>query len=178
MKAVIISTALAALAPTILANPIDKRQDFTKIDYPDGTGENLPSYPPGTGENLPSYPPGTGENLPFYPNTGCPNPVFNFTSTYSIVATPDQVVNGTTNPVFTGGLAGCTGFYNYGINVDLDLICYSITLTGFRGEFQSPALTATHIHEAAKGKGGPPRIVFPNPQGDENVRYSFGCIRG
>ncbi|KAL9126781.1 MAG: hypothetical protein Q9217_004229 [Psora testacea] len=164
MKAVLISSALAALAPTIWANPIDKRQDFSKI-----------TYPPGTGENLPNYPPGTGENLPAYPNTGCPNPVFNFTSTYHIVATPDQVVNGTTDPTFTGGLPGCTGFYDFGINVDLDLICYSIKLVGFRGEYQSLAATATHVHEAARGKSGPPRLVFPNPVGDEKVRYSFGC---
>ncbi|KAL9632539.1 MAG: hypothetical protein Q9164_005261 [Protoblastenia rupestris] len=177
MKAAIVSSALA-LASTISANPIEKRQDFTKIEYPPGTGENLPSYPPGTGENLPSYPPGTGENLPFYPNTGDANPVFNFTSTYNIVLTPDQVVNGTTDITFTGGLPGSKGFFNYGINSDLELICFSLTITGFRGEFQSLARTATHIHEAAKGKNGPARIVFPNPEGDENVRYSFGCQRG
>ncbi|KAI9651616.1 MAG: hypothetical protein M1831_000576 [Alyxoria varia] len=169
MKAALITGALASLAPAVWANPMDKRQDvdYNKVDYPEGTGENLPSYPPGT-----------GENLPFYPNTGCPNPVFNFTSTFSIVATPDQVVNGTTDPVFTGGLPGCTGFFNFGLNSELDLICYAIKLEGFRGEFSSPALTATHIHEAAAGAAGPPRIVFPNPVGDETVRYSFGCVTG
>ncbi|KAL9098108.1 MAG: hypothetical protein Q9163_006171, partial [Psora crenata] len=179
MKAAIISGVLAALAPTIWASPVEKRQDYTKINYPPGTGENLPSYPPGTGENLPSYPPGTGENLPSYPPGTGENSkqVFNFTSTYQIVATPDQVVNGTTNATPTGGLEGCTGYYNFGINADLDLICYSIKLEGFRGEFVSPARTATHIHEAARGMGGPPRLVFPNPVGDEKVRYSFGCMQ-
>ncbi len=44
-------------------NPINKRQDFTEVDYPAGTGARLQKYPPGT-----------GENLSFYPNTGCPSP--------------------------------------------------------------------------------------------------------
>lgn len=178
MKSSIGLYTLAILASTVLSTPIDKRQDFDNIDYPDGTGANLHEYPPGTGENLHEYPPGTGENLPFYPDTGCPNPVFKFTSTYHIKAVPGEVVNGTTNPVFTGGLEGAEGFYDFGINADLDLICYSIKLTGFRGEYQSLAKTATHVHQAAKGKNGPPRLVFPNPVGDGDVRYSFGCLTG
>ena len=172
-----------------LATPIEKRQDFNDIQYPPGTGENLheyppgtggnlPAYPPGTGENLGLYPPGTGENLPFYPNTGAPNPIFDFSSTYHIVATPDQVVNGTDNPVFTGGLAGVQGFYDFGINAEQDLICYNIKLVGFKGEYQSLAKTATHVHQGAKGKNGPPRLAFPNPQGDGDTRYSFGCLQG
>ena len=178
MKAAFSLAALAALSLSSQANPIDKRQDFSQIDYPDGAGENLHEYPPGTGENLHEYPPGTGENLPSYPNTQCPATLFNFTSTYHVVATPDQVLNGTENPTYTGGLEGAIGYFDYGINRDLDLICYSIKLVGFRGEYQSPALTATHIHEAAKGANGPPRVVFPNPEGDENERTSFGCVRG
>ncbi|KAL8817544.1 MAG: hypothetical protein Q9223_003646 [Gallowayella weberi] len=173
----------------VSATPLGKRQDFSIINYPEGTGENLHEYPPGTGENLasypsgtgenlPSYPPGTGENLPFYPGTSNPNPVFKFSSTYHILATPDQVVNGTTNPVFTGGLAGSEATYDFGINADLDLICYSIKLTGFRGEYQSPAKTATHVHEGAKGRNGPPRLAFPNPVGEGNERVSVGCLQG
>jgi len=46
---------------------------------------------------------------------------FTFTSTYNLVATPDRVVNGTT---VTPGEAGSMGFYNYGINSELDIICY------------------------------------------------------
>lgn len=42
---------------------------------------------------------------------------FKFTSTYSVKATPDQVVNGTTNPTYTGGLAVSTN--------TMDLIEYS-----------------------------------------------------
>lgn len=104
--------------------------------------------------------------------------VFHFTSTQMVKATPDQVVNGTTP---TGGLAGASGTYNFGINSQTETICYNITLYGFRGEYQSPAATATHIHEAARGASGPPRIAFPNPQpvaGNKDVRNSVGCITG
>lgn len=80
---------------------------------------------------------------------------FHFTSTYSVVARPDQVVDSTNK--FTGGLEGATGLFNFGINSDENVICYNITLDGFRGEYQSPASTATHIHESAVGKSGPPR---------------------
>ncbi|KAI4250195.1 MAG: hypothetical protein L6R40_000367 [Gallowayella cf. fulva] len=188
MKPSITLCALAALGP-VTATPLGKRQDFSIVNYPKGTGENLDQYPPGTGENLqkyppgtgenlPSYPPGTGANLPFYPGTSTANPVFHFTSTYHILATPDQVVNGTTNPVLTGGLPGCQATYDFGINAALDLICYSIKLTGFKGEYQSPAKTATHVHEGAQGRNGPPRLAFPNPAGDGDVRVSVGCLQG
>ena len=60
----------------------------------------------------------------------------------------------------------------------MDLICYRIVLTGFRGEYQSPAKTATHLHEAAVGTSGPPRIAFPNPLGNEHERVSVGCMTG
>jgi hypothetical protein len=47
------------------------------------------------------------------------------------------------------------------------------------GDYQSPAKTATHIHEAAAGQPGPPRIAFPNPApvGD-GPRTSSGCLQG
>ncbi|KAL8677032.1 MAG: hypothetical protein Q9186_006495 [Xanthomendoza sp. 1 TL-2023] len=185
MKPSITLYGLAALG-CVSATPVDKRQDFSKVNYPAGTGADLHEYPPGTGANLASYPPGTGENLPpatggnppNCPATSNPNPVFNFTSTYHILATPDQVVNGTTDPVFTGGLPGSQATYDFGINVDLDLICYNIKLTGFRGEYQSPAKTATHVHEGAKGRNGPPRLAFPNPMGEGHERISVGCLQG
>ncbi|KAL8647560.1 MAG: hypothetical protein Q9226_006379 [Calogaya cf. arnoldii] len=176
MKASLTLCALVALQHAS-ATPLSKRQDFTKIQYPPGTGANIPQYPPGTGANLPQYPPGTGQNPPpVCPNTG--NSVIPFTSTFHVLATPDQVVNGTTNPTFTGGLPGAQATYDFGINADLDLICYNIKLTGFRGEYQSPAKTATHVHEGAKGRNGPPRLAFPNPMGNGNVRVSVGCMQG
>ncbi|TKA64529.1 hypothetical protein B0A49_10083 [Cryomyces minteri] len=107
--------------------------------------------------------------------TKCPDSIFKFTSTYHVTATPDQVRNGTTP---TGGLAGAVGYYDFGINSDVDLICWNITLVNFRGEYVSPARTATHIHEAARGASGPPRLVFPNPAGNGTVRNSYGCMTG
>ncbi|OLN86847.1 hypothetical protein CCHL11_04592 [Colletotrichum chlorophyti] len=116
---------------------------------------------------------------------------FQFTSTYDVVATPDQVVD--SNNTFTGGLAGAIGYFSYGINSRDDVICYNITLVNFQGEYQSPALSATHIHQAKKGRAGPPRpdpknlltgfhsIAFPNPvpvPGYQNVRRSIGCLSG
>ena len=80
---------------------------------------------------------------------------FVFTSTYNVVATPDQVVDA--NNTLTGGLAGAKGWFNYGINSHENVICFNITLENFRGEYASPATTATHIHQAPKGKAGPPR---------------------
>ncbi|KAL2213493.1 hypothetical protein CC79DRAFT_50061 [Sarocladium strictum] len=98
-----------------------------------------------------------------------------FTSTYSVLATPNQVVDA--NNEKTGGLKGAKGLYKFGINSEEDVICYKITLFGFEGEYQSPANTATHIHESAKGLSGPPRIAFPNPKGGA-IRVSKGCLKG
>lgn len=54
----------------------------------------------------------------------------------------------------------------------------NITLSGVTGDYQSPALTATHIHEAAKGASGPARLAFPNPKGPDHRRVSYGCLTG
>ncbi|KAF2272272.1 uncharacterized protein EI97DRAFT_229074 [Westerdykella ornata] len=104
--------------------------------------------------------------------------LFTFTSMHAVQATPDQVVNGTTP---TGGIAGASGTFHFGINSAANMICYNITLHNFQGEFESPADTATHIHEAARGASGPPRIAFPNPQPVDAagiVRNSAGCLTG
>lgn len=101
-----------------------------------------------------------------------------FTSSYEIIATPNQVVDA--NNTLTGGLAGAKGLYIFSLNSQKNVICYNITLTGFRGNYASPASTATHIHEAVAGKAGPPRIAFPNPVEDAatGIRRSVGCITG
>jgi hypothetical protein len=80
---------------------------------------------------------------------------FRFTSRFSIKATPQQVVDA--NGVATGGLPGAKGWFKFGLNSKENVICYNITLQGFLGTYQSPALTATHIHQGVKGKPGPPR---------------------
>ncbi|KAF2166903.1 hypothetical protein M409DRAFT_66435 [Zasmidium cellare ATCC 36951] len=101
-----------------------------------------------------------------------------FTSTFSVKATPDQVVNGTTP---TGGQPGAVGYYEFGLNSQKNFICYNIRLQNFgSATYQSPADTATHIHEAARGQSGPPRIAFPNPayEGSPEERVSIGCLQG
>ncbi|KAL1853945.1 hypothetical protein Daus18300_011612 [Diaporthe australafricana] len=110
---------------------------------------------------------------------GDANGLFSFSSTMLANATPEQVVNGIE---LTGGLAGASGTFNFGLDAATDTICYNITLSNFQGEFDSPATTATHIHEAAAGQSGPPRIAFPNPVavGDPaaGVMNSVGCMKG
>ncbi|SDO84728.1 CHRD domain-containing protein [Microbacterium sp. ru370.1] len=100
-----------------------------------------------------------------------------FTSAFTVMATPDQVINN--DGVAAPGEEGATGTFTFRINSDLDIICYDIRLEGVTGDYQSPAKTATHIHEAAVGEPGPPRIAFPNPTpvGD-GPRTSSGCLQG
>lgn len=100
-----------------------------------------------------------------------------FTSAFTVMATPDQVINN--DGVAAPGQSGATGTFTFRINSDEEIICYDIRLEGVSGDYQSPAKTATHIHEAAVGKPGPPRIAFPNPEpvGD-GPRTSSGCLQG
>ncbi|MGU3437780.1 CHRD domain-containing protein [Actinomycetes bacterium M1A6_2h] len=100
-----------------------------------------------------------------------------FTSAFTTVATPDQVLNA--QGVATPGQPGALGSFTFRINSDLDIICYDIFLAGVTGDYMSPAKTATHIHQAAAGVAGPPRIAFPNPTDIGNgVRKSSGCLQG
>jgi hypothetical protein len=100
-----------------------------------------------------------------------------FTSAFTVMATPDQVINN--DGALTPGQEGAAGEFTFRINSELEIICYDITLTGVSGDYESPAKTATHIHEAAAGQPGPPRIAFPNPApvGD-GPRTSSGCLQG
>ncbi|MET3804924.1 hypothetical protein ABIB25_001920 [Nakamurella sp. UYEF19] len=100
-----------------------------------------------------------------------------FTSAFTAMATPDMVVNA--QNVLTPGTAGASGTFNYRINSDLEVICYDISVTGITAPFMSPAKTATHIHQGAPAKAGPPRIAFPNPvQQADGVFVSSGCLQG
>ena len=100
-----------------------------------------------------------------------------FTSAFTAMATPDQVVNG--DAVATPGQPGAMGTFTLRINSDLDIVCYDIALEGVTGDYMSPAKTSTHLHEAAAGAAGPPRLAFPNPTpiGD-GPRTSSGCMQG
>ncbi|GAA1915967.1 hypothetical protein GCM10009775_05540 [Microbacterium aoyamense] len=105
------------------------------------------------------------------------SPPSSFTSAFTVMATPDTVVNN--DGVAAPGEPGATGTFSFRINSDLEIICYDIELTGVTGDYQSPARTATHIHQADAGQPGPPRIAFPNPApiGD-GPRTSSGCLQG
>lgn len=83
--------------------------------------------------------------------------LFYFDAYVKAKATPDQVIANNGTPVF--GQSGASGIFKYGLNIPENTICYNITLNGVTGNYSSPAVTATHIHEAAKGRPGPPRIV-------------------
>lgn len=103
---------------------------------------------------------------------------FQFTSTYRVRAIGANVIN--QQNVATPGPANATGYMDFGINTFTEQICYNITLFNVEGGYQSPALTATHIHEAVAGRAGPPRLAFPNPGPVENGkrRNSAGCLTG
>jgi hypothetical protein len=120
--------------------------------------------------------------------------LFYFDAEYYVKATPDQVINATSG-LSVPGQPGAKGIYKYGINVEENTICYSktsttpharrsltlptdITLSGVTGEYRSPAVTATHIHEGPRGRAGPPRLALPNPKGPDHRRVSYGCLTG
>jgi hypothetical protein len=100
-----------------------------------------------------------------------------FTSMFTTMATPDAVIDTEGNPA--PGEPGATGTFNFRINSDLEIICYDILLRGVTPPYQSMARTATHVHEANAGSGGPPRLAFPDPEdaGDGTLRSS-GCMQG
>ncbi len=100
-----------------------------------------------------------------------------FTSAFTAMATPDMVINN--DGVATPGEPGASGTFTYRINSDTEVICYDIRLTGVTPPYQSPAKTATHIHQGDAGQAGPPRIAFPNPEDDgSGSLVSSGCLQG
>ena len=100
-----------------------------------------------------------------------------FTSAFTAMATPDMVVDSDNVP--TPGTAGASGTFTYMINSDEEVICYDISVRGITLPYESPAKTATHIHEAGSGTSGPPRIAFPNPVDDgSGTLVSNGCLQG
>lgn len=98
-----------------------------------------------------------------------------FTSAFTAMATPDEVVaNDEDSPA---GEEGVSGTATFRLNSDEDIICFEIALEG-QETFASAANTATHIHEGARGQAGPPRLVFPDPNGSDGSLTSSGCIQG
>lgn len=100
-----------------------------------------------------------------------------FTSVLKAHAVPDEVVDMNNNKA--PGEKGAKGSFELSLNTHEDILCYKIELKGVSGDYLSPAKTATHVHFAAPGKSGPPRIAFPNPKkGWWGKRTSEGCIKG
>lgn len=100
-----------------------------------------------------------------------------FTSMFTATTTPDNVVNMDGDPA--PGPDGATGTWNFMINSDEEIICYDITVSGIEEDYESPADTATHIHEAPAGTSGPPRVVFPDPtDAGDGTLTSSGCMQG
>ncbi len=98
-----------------------------------------------------------------------------FTSMFSVEADADQVVS----EEHDGGEPGATGRFDLRLDADTDTICFDITLDGVTPPYESPANTATHIHEAPAGEAGPPRVVFPDPEmHDDGTLTSSGCVTG
>ncbi|KAF2875196.1 hypothetical protein BDV95DRAFT_564505 [Massariosphaeria phaeospora] len=158
----LLSTAAFALAATTTAVPLDLSSGHSSLLISVDVVQNA----------------GAPVAAAVTPAAAALGDIFTFTSQHTLHATPEQVVNETTP---TGGIAGASGIFSFGINSALNIICYNITLHGFQGEFSSPADTATHIHEAALGASGPPRIAFPNPEpldASGAVRNSIGCLTG
>lgn len=98
---------------------------------------------------------------------------FTVTSRFTVEADAAQVVD--------GGEPGATGTWQLRADRDLDLICYSIELDGVSGDYQSPASTATHIHEGVPGEAGPARVAFADPEpvdasDPDGIRRSSGCV--
>ncbi|GAA2018202.1 CHRD domain-containing protein [Pseudokineococcus marinus] len=97
-----------------------------------------------------------------------------FTSAFTVQMTPDMVVD--SEGQATGGDPDGSGTMDLRVNSDEGVICFDITTRGVEPPYESPAVTATHVHEAPAGQPGPPRIAFPNPEGDGDVRTSSGCL--
>ncbi|WWD19993.1 hypothetical protein CI109_104466 [Kwoniella shandongensis] len=107
---------------------------------------------------------------------------FHFTSTIVGYASPDTIVNN--SQVAVPGLEDGWGKFAFGLNSEENVICYNISVW-LKGNYSSPAVTATHIHQAVAGRAGPPRIAFPNPRvlNGESIdefswRRSVGCVWG
>ena len=100
-----------------------------------------------------------------------------FTSAFTAMAVPGEVVDGDDNPA--PGPEGASGTFTFMINSDEEIICYDISVQGITPPYQSPANTATHIHEAPAGESGPPRLAFADPEDDgSGTLTSEGCLQG
>lgn len=100
-----------------------------------------------------------------------------FTSAFRVTATPSGIIDPDGERI--QGENSASGTFIFMINSDEEIICYDIEFRGVTPPYESPARTATHIHEAASGQFGPPRLAFEDPNGsDEDPLTSSACIQG
>lgn len=100
-----------------------------------------------------------------------------FTSAFQVTATSASIVDDEGESV--DGEDGADGSFMFMVNSDEEIICYDIEFNGVTPPYESPARTATHIHEAAAGEFGPPRLAFEDPNGsDDDPLTSSNCIQG
>jgi hypothetical protein len=92
---------------------------WESVKYPDDAGKDLPYYPPPPGGwGSVKYPPGAGSNSDG--GNTCDS-LFSFTSTFHVTGIGSEVHDGT-NPA--PGPKDAIGFFNFGINSFMDIICY------------------------------------------------------
>ncbi|MGH8934491.1 MAG: CHRD domain-containing protein [Egibacteraceae bacterium] len=98
-----------------------------------------------------------------------------FTSNFSVRATADEVPEGEDG---RRGEPGATGTFGLRLASEQEIICYDITLRGVTPPFESPAPTATHIHDGDPGVVGPPVVLFPNPEmSSDGALQTSGCLQ-
>lgn len=99
---------------------------------------------------------------------------------FVVQADGEQVVDPDTGEVGVGD-PDASGLYELDLQPEANIICFKIAVD-VTPPYESPANTATHLHEAPKGEAGPPRIVFPDPKPNDpdkkQVRKSVGCLPG
>jgi hypothetical protein len=81
-----------------------------------------------------------------------------------------------------GGNPDASATFDLQLFPDEEVICFDICARGVTPPYESPATTATHIHEGDRGVVGPPVVVFPDPQPRDpdfdGPRTSSGCLPG
>ncbi|WP_114578339.1 CHRD domain-containing protein [Saliphagus sp. LR7] len=96
------------------------------------------------------------------------------TTEFSVEMSPDEVVD--------DGTEGATGTAHLVLDPEEEVICFDLSFCRITPPYESPANTATHIHEGDTGDTGPPVICFPDPHPRdpeaEGPRTSVGCLPG
>lgn len=97
------------------------------------------------------------------------------TTEFTVQGDPEQVPDEE-----GGGNPEASATFDLVLDPDDEVICFDICARGVTPPYESPANTATHIHEGNPGEVGPPVVVFPDPQPRnpefDGSRTSSGCL--